>query len=641
MIRAETEITLVRVDDGAEGSTGPQGPAGATGGTGPQGPTGATGETGPRGATGATGATGASGAAGISVTGVQTQYYLSTSSSSATGGSWSDTQQAFVSGKYYWTRDKITYSNGQTGYSTAVYAQGLTLANEYALDAKEEAETATGYANSALTQLGIVEDVVGTLNWISDHATYKASTDTSVVAGKYYFTKSGNTYTLVTNPTGNPSTSGYYEIDDIDEAVSNYVSSHLALDNSGLWVVNDSNSYKILLSSTGMKVYDASGNLVSTFGESITFSSSRQQVIGGQNNYILFDPTDGSITISGSNVKIGNTGKVLSEVLVDGDIDIGGNNILRWTDPMDNWQIGSATTVASGVATLTGSSSNWNGVIGTYKFDIGLYDGVTPYTLSFDYKSTASCSLVVDIAASSDDVDSEDYTKTKYKRLSAVTLPSTSGAWKRFTVFRDMTIATSDLTSGSGTATSGFIQFYARTNSVSLNIRHAQLERGNMATDWAPSPDDHYDTLTASTEEATTALGDRITTFESETTDAIDTINDTLTAETAAREVLESNKLDKAGSNMDALGEAMKVTSEGLEIYNDGSSWIVRIKSNGIELSLGSDIVASMQQYGNTSESLMKADNALMSQIRLRAANGACLLGIEAQENGHLSMKEF
>ncbi|MGN0657844.1 MAG: phage coat protein [Ruminiclostridium sp.] len=42
--------------------------------------------------------------------------------------------------------------------------------------------------------------------------TYKASTDTEVVAGKTYYTKSGSTYTAVASPSGNPSTSSYYEM---------------------------------------------------------------------------------------------------------------------------------------------------------------------------------------------------------------------------------------------------------------------------------------------------------------------------------------------------------------------------------------------------------------------------------------------
>ena len=41
--------------------------------------------------------------------------------------------------------------------------------------------------------------------------TYVASTDTTVTAGKTYYTKSGNVYTAVTSPSGNPSTSSYYE----------------------------------------------------------------------------------------------------------------------------------------------------------------------------------------------------------------------------------------------------------------------------------------------------------------------------------------------------------------------------------------------------------------------------------------------
>lgn len=52
MIRAENDITLVRVDDGIQGE---QGPKGDTGATGPQGIQGIQGETGPQGETGAEG----------------------------------------------------------------------------------------------------------------------------------------------------------------------------------------------------------------------------------------------------------------------------------------------------------------------------------------------------------------------------------------------------------------------------------------------------------------------------------------------------------------------------------------------------------------------------------------------------------
>lgn len=190
-------------------------------------------------------------------------------------------------------------------------------AQQAANNAQRDANTANKAANGALTQLSVVEDVVGVLNWIAEHGTYAKTSDTEVIPGKYYFTRSGSspnyTYAVVVNPTGNPHTKGYYELTGTDEAVANYVSSHLALTNQGLWVINDNSSYKILLSSTGMKVYDAQGILVATFGESISFSSTRPQYIGNNNSYIVFDPTgSGSLTIGGASILMGT--QTLEEV---------------------------------------------------------------------------------------------------------------------------------------------------------------------------------------------------------------------------------------------------------------------------------------------------------------------------------------
>lgn len=85
------------------------------------------------------GSPGSPGSPGVSVTAVQPQYYLSTSTSSATGGSWSNTL-TYVTGKYIWTRDQITYSNSTTGYSTEIYNEALTTACSNAEDALTVAE---------------------------------------------------------------------------------------------------------------------------------------------------------------------------------------------------------------------------------------------------------------------------------------------------------------------------------------------------------------------------------------------------------------------------------------------------------------------------------------------------------------------
>jgi len=172
------------------------------------------------------------------------------------------------------------------------------------------ATSANASANSALTQLSTVESVVNTLEWLTAHSTVTA--DTSVVSGKNYYVKNpDNTFTKVINPTGNPHNQGWYEM---DEAISDYVASHLALTNEGLWVLNDSNAYKILLSSTGMKVYDPQGALVSTFGESITFSANRVQTIGNNNCYVTFNPANGgTLTIGGATIQMGS--QTLDQVL--------------------------------------------------------------------------------------------------------------------------------------------------------------------------------------------------------------------------------------------------------------------------------------------------------------------------------------
>lgn len=55
--------------------------------------------------------TGSTGATGIGVKSVSEQYYLSTSYSTPTGGSWQTSVPAWQDGKYIWTRVVITYTN--------------------------------------------------------------------------------------------------------------------------------------------------------------------------------------------------------------------------------------------------------------------------------------------------------------------------------------------------------------------------------------------------------------------------------------------------------------------------------------------------------------------------------------------------
>lgn len=127
-----TSVNTQPVITGVYGDTGATGPAGPTGPQGPQGQAGSDGDD------------------GISVTAVQPQYYLSTSDQSATGGSWSN-NLTYITGKYIWTRDAITYSNGTTGYSTEIYNEALTTAcstSEQALNVAEGIDEHFWYDNT-------------------------------------------------------------------------------------------------------------------------------------------------------------------------------------------------------------------------------------------------------------------------------------------------------------------------------------------------------------------------------------------------------------------------------------------------------------------------------------------------------------
>ena len=68
---------------------------------------------------GADGKPGTKGDDGVSVTSTDVEYYLSTSDTELSGGTWQATAPTITDGTYLWSRTKITYSDGQTTYTGA------------------------------------------------------------------------------------------------------------------------------------------------------------------------------------------------------------------------------------------------------------------------------------------------------------------------------------------------------------------------------------------------------------------------------------------------------------------------------------------------------------------------------------------
>lgn len=99
--------------------------------------------------TGSTGATGPQGSTGKGLKSAVDQYYLSTSNTTQSGGSWSNTQPSWVSGKYIWTRTYQTWNDNTTTTTTPVLADALNKANTAASHAQSTADTARKEASNA------------------------------------------------------------------------------------------------------------------------------------------------------------------------------------------------------------------------------------------------------------------------------------------------------------------------------------------------------------------------------------------------------------------------------------------------------------------------------------------------------------
>ena len=78
-----------------------------------------------------TGAKGSTGSTGQGVSSITTEFYISTSKTTQTGGSWGTTMPTWTSGKYLWTRNKIVYKNPTaTEYTAPVCDSSWEAVNE-------------------------------------------------------------------------------------------------------------------------------------------------------------------------------------------------------------------------------------------------------------------------------------------------------------------------------------------------------------------------------------------------------------------------------------------------------------------------------------------------------------------------------
>lgn len=188
-------------------------------------------------------------------------------------------------------------TNAQTAITNAAAAQ--TAANA----AQDSATNANAYASRALGNLASVQSVTETLNWITEHGTMAITTDTDLDPTHVYFVLDDTDgyyrvgqhyYNIVTEPNV-ADISSYYELS-IDQSLNNYVGTHLAVDEEGLWIlpVNISTgSYRVLIavggsthtySNAGMYIIDDSGKVIAKYIDHIVLG-----IDDGTQSYLYLD----------------------------------------------------------------------------------------------------------------------------------------------------------------------------------------------------------------------------------------------------------------------------------------------------------------------------------------------------------------
>ena len=133
---------------------------------------------------GTDGAKGDKGSTGTGVSGIVEQYYLSSSSTAQSGGSWSEAQPAWAKGRYIWTRSKITWTDGSTAYTAPCLAKAINGSNQMAgsaissrvrLYARNQSDSVPPI-NAQNTELGWSEDIPewanGYFAWSMERVTY-------------------------------------------------------------------------------------------------------------------------------------------------------------------------------------------------------------------------------------------------------------------------------------------------------------------------------------------------------------------------------------------------------------------------------------------------------------------------------------
>ena len=271
-----------------------------------------------RAATAAVNAETSAGEAATSASNAETS--ASTAATAATNAETSASQAATAASNAQTSAGQAATAAQAAQQQAQAATTAATEAKADAAEAKGAARSATTSANDALKQLSVVQDVSGVLEWVTQHGTYTKTTDTAIDPSKVYWVADSSMptgYRTVAEPDVSQ-ISNYYELT-IDQALANFVASHLALTNDGLVVFKDDSSWKTITKADGWELQDEEGHAVLDLSaQGVGFNADYPQYIGDEDAYIIFTPATASkpssIVIGGDYVQLGSN-KTLSQWL--------------------------------------------------------------------------------------------------------------------------------------------------------------------------------------------------------------------------------------------------------------------------------------------------------------------------------------
>ena len=92
----------------------------------------------------------------------------------------------------------------------------------------------------------------------------------------------------------------YYELT-VEESVQNYIATHLSLTEDGLNLTADSNKYRAVLATDGLRILDPQGNVVGVHGEEVQLGSTNGIYFSATSNVLSFRTADQLIAWFGQN----------------------------------------------------------------------------------------------------------------------------------------------------------------------------------------------------------------------------------------------------------------------------------------------------------------------------------------------------